>query len=105
MWRKSSQKRSNDSFLESIYNKSYHLLRFWMSENNKLLLRQKDYELQAFKSFVQPNISVHDPLINPPKTKKSKKAKPLNAFNPLNRMSKLPAQAILQASKIQLVQQ
>ena len=76
-----------------------------MSDNNQLLLRQKDYELQAIKSIVQPNISVHDPLINPPKTKNSKKKKTLNQFNPLSRMSKLPAQAIIQASKVQVQQE
>ena len=100
------KKKNSDSFLYSVYYKSYHyFVDIHMSDNNKLLLRSKDYELQTIKSYVHPNISVHDPLINPPKRKNAKKKITLNQFNPLSRMSKISPQTVAQASKVQPVQQ
>lgn len=44
------------------------------SKNDKLLIRQKDYELFAVKRTKEFQVSTHDPLINPPKKKKARKA-------------------------------
>lgn len=44
------------------------------SKNDKLLIRQKDYELLATKRVRQFQVATHDPLINPPKKKTAKKA-------------------------------
>lgn len=43
-------------------------------KNDKLLIRQKDYELLAIKRTKQFQVSVNDPLINPPKKKSTRKA-------------------------------
>lgn len=43
-------------------------------KNDKLLIRQKDYELLAIKRAKQFQVSVNDPLINPPKKRSIRKA-------------------------------
>lgn len=44
------------------------------TKNDKLLIRQKDYELLAIKRVKQFKVSTQDPLINPPKKKNVRKA-------------------------------
>ena len=67
-----------------------------MSESEKLLIKQKDYQLIKIKSLVQTKISIYDPLINPPKRKGQKKKTTLNQMNPLNRVSRIPQKAVQQ---------
>ncbi len=43
--------------------------------DQKLLLKEKDYELLASKRKIEPKHSFNDPLINPPKRKKTNKSK------------------------------
>ena len=71
-----------------------------MSQSERLLIKEKDYEIQTMKCTVQPKISIHDPLINPPKRKGQKKKATLSKLNPLNRVSKLPEKAIGKASAL-----
>ena len=40
--------------------------------DQKLLLKEKDYELLATKRQLVPKHSFHDPLMNPPKLKNKK---------------------------------
>ena len=44
------------------------------SDKDRLLLRQKDYDILAIKRRKNFQISIQDPLINPPKKKKARKA-------------------------------
>lgn len=43
------------------------------SDKERLLLRQVDYDLLAIKRKKDFQVSLHDPLLNPPKKKKSRK--------------------------------
>lgn len=48
--------------------------------DNKVFLKEKDYEMFKFKSQLKFNQAIHDPLINPnPKTRKNKLVK-VNIF-------------------------
>ena len=67
-----------------------------MLEKDKILLKQKDYELISIKSAVEVKISACDPLINPQKKGKKKKKQAQNLHNPLNRISKLPEKIVNQ---------
>ena len=71
-------------------------IRSLMLEKDKILLKQKDYELISIKSAVEVKISACDPLINPPKKGKKKKKQAQNLFNPLNRISKMPEKIVNQ---------
>jgi hypothetical protein len=43
-------------------------------KNERLMIRQKDYELLSIKRINNFQVSTQDPLINPPKKKATKKA-------------------------------
>ena len=71
------------------------------SEKDRLLLRQKDYDILAIKRRKNFQVAIQDPIINPPKKKKTRKApigfseksspgKGSNPLDRLNRMSKIP---------------
>lgn len=43
-------------------------------KNDKVMIRQKDYELLSIKRIRQFHVSTNDPIINPPKKKAAKKS-------------------------------
>lgn len=80
--------------------------------DQKLLLKEKDYELIATKRTLVPKHSFYDPLINPPKLKPKKnkhnqsqhlnKPSPILSNNILERRTTKPVKSIaLMESKMQ----
>ena len=81
------------------------------SEKDRLLFREKDYDLLAIKRKKQFQVSIYDPLINPPKKKKTRKApigfgseksSPDKGTNPLarlSRISKMPQKVVAQPAQ------